>query len=327
MLDALQFVKGTVIEKSVTPHLTHVRIADGRVTATDGTVTLSAPIALDLQALPRAAPFVKAVAKCKDEAAIYMTDKGRLGVRSGKFRAYIECLPEEHAQMFSQPEGNVSEIDASLPLLTVLRTMLPFIGKDASREWSRGVLLTGNSCFATNNIVLIEHWLGNTAFPVHVNLPEKAIKELLRINKPPTHIQTTANSATFHYADGAWLQTRLYDLQWPNVRAMLEAAPLSQPFTHTSALAEALRTVQELTEGLGAYIKDGVVNTSRQDGEGASYDVDELAGVELTVNIQQAAAVCDLAQQIDFSTYPKAMPWRGKTAYGGSVRGLLMGMR
>ena len=68
MLEVLKFVKGAVGKKDYVPALTHFQIADGRITGFNGKISLSSPIALDLECCPKAIPFVKAIEACTDTA-------------------------------------------------------------------------------------------------------------------------------------------------------------------------------------------------------------------------------------------------------------------
>ena len=71
--------------------------------------------------------------------------------------------------------------------------MLPFIAEDASRPWARGVLFDSQFARATNNIVIVEYWLGSTVFPIPINMPKSAITEVLRIGEEPekTYVNET----------------------------------------------------------------------------------------------------------------------------------------
>jgi DNA polymerase III sliding clamp (beta) subunit (PCNA family) len=222
MLEALKFVQGAVAKKDYQPALSHFRIANGTVKGYNGIIALCSPIDLDLQATPKAIPFVKAIERCEHETTvIHRTTVGRLSLRSGKFRAYIECHEEEETILDSiEPEG--AEVTFPTNLLDALRHLDPFVGNDASRPWCNGVLLRGQSGYATNNIIVAEYWLGQTT-PHEVNLPQVALRELIRIGTTPERVQVGENSVTFHYPNGRWMRTQLLDPNWPPIENILEA--------------------------------------------------------------------------------------------------------
>src|SRR5690606_31461165 len=105
MLDALKFVQGAVARRDFVPALTHFQIRDGYIRGFNGKIALCAPIDLDLDATPKAAPFIKAIEACRDTVELSLTPNGRLAIRSGSFKAYIDCLEGEEFPNV-EPEGD-----------------------------------------------------------------------------------------------------------------------------------------------------------------------------------------------------------------------------
>ena len=217
MLNALRFVQGAVAKKDFVPALQHFRIEGGTIRGYNGMMGLSCPIALNLYVCPKAIPFIKAIQTCKDTIAIHMTTGGRLGIKSGTFKAFVDCINEPFPEVI--PEGEHIELKGDL--LGVLKLLPPFIAEDASRPWARGILLRNQSAFATNNVCLIEYWLGYD-FPIELNIPKAAVSELLRINEEPTGLQFTESSVTFHFAGQRWLRTQTYSTVWPDLNKILD---------------------------------------------------------------------------------------------------------
>ena len=298
MLDVLKFVKGAVSKKDFVPALTHFNIHEGRVTGYNGKLCLSAPIALDVDCCPKAIPFVKAIEACDETAQLHLTPTGKLSIRSGKFRAHVETL-EVTAFPNVQPEGIFVDIDGKL--LPALRTMHDFISEDASRPWATGLLLDGQSVFATNNVIVAEMWLGYH-FPYRVNVPRYAIREMIRIGAEPVRLQLSANSMTVHYDGGRWMRTQLNGDAWPNAAEMMDVkssgtAPIAFPEGFFEALEKLSPFVDEASR---VYLLGDRLSTSPEDGTSV-----ELAGLP--------AAGC---------LFNHSMLW-----YGDNVRGLIMGMR
>lgn len=322
MLHALKFISGVVSEKGIAAELTHVKIADGRIVATNGLVTLNSPIGVDLNITPKAIPFLKAISKCNgDSISLDVTKAGRLAVRSSKFRAFIDCLPPDSEAAYPEPSGEF--IVPGAELVPIFKVLTPLCSKDASRPWSRGLLMKEKSCFATNNIILCEYWVGGDTFECPVNIPVDALREAVRIGEEPTTIQHTERSITFHYDGGAWLHSRLYDAQWPDVSKLLDK-PMTERFTGVDELSEALGAVSDFT-GVTRYvcIGDGKVYTTEDTDAGASADVIGLSAPERTgCNVDQLSLVCSVADSIDFSVFPEPIRWRGK-----NIRGVIAGMK
>ena len=318
MLAELKFVQGAVAKKDFVPALTHFVIEGGTVRGYNGMLALCSPIPFDIECKPKAESLVKAIANCSETVQLALTPAGRLSVRSGKFKAFVDCHPDVHTPHI-MPEGDIVVIDGSA-LLKGLKTVYPFIGDDASRPWSNGVLLLGQSAFATNNITLVEYWVG-TSFPTPINIPRAAIKELLRVNEPPESVQMTDSSISFHFSGGRWLRTQLFETKWPDLAKVLNRE--SHPVPLNPKLFEALETVKAFTDKSGRIVfrGDGKIATHDDEAEGAGYEVEDFnhTGVYNIEMLKLLEGPCD---KIDWSPYPNPCMF-----FGDRLRGAIIGMR
>lgn len=316
MLKELKFVQGAVGKKEFIPAITHFCIEDGTVRSYNGTIALCSPIACDLNCKPKAIPMVQAIAKCEETISLSMTPAGRLSIKSGSFKAFIECIEETQAHV--QPEGEIINFDGSV-LLEGLKTVQSFIGNDASRPWATGVLLKGQSVFATNNVCLIEYWMGSD-FPRVVNVPRAAILEMLRINEPPVYGQVDDHSITFHYADGKWVRSQLFSTEWPDLAKVLDCE--STPGPIPEGLFTGLDSLRPFMNKLGqVFIKEGFMHTHEDISEGASFDID-WPYKEAVFNLEMLKLLQGTAKEVDFNTYPAPCMF-----YGDRLRGAIIGMR
>lgn len=319
MLNDLKFVQGAVAKKDYVPELTHFRIGDGRCYGFNGVLAISTPIDLDVVAAPKAAPFVKAISSAPDGLPIVLnlTEAGRISVKAGTFKAFVDCHPADTEVPEMKPAGVM--VDLPGDLLPILKAMQPFIGVDASRPWAMGLLLSGQSAFATNNVILAEHWLP-LEFADPLNIPSEAIKEMIRINKEPTAIQVETGAVTFHYANGAWLRTQLYTSEWPDLAAVLdrECEPTAFPDGFFDAV-ERLATFADKTARL--HLRGGVLATSAHEGDGALVELDDFGGVGCHW-LHQMRLLNGVADSIDFGQYPAPCLF-----FGGMMRGAIVGLR
>lgn len=316
MLKELKFVQGAVAKKEFIPSLTHFRIEGGHVRSFNGTLALSSPIDFDIDCTPKAIPFVKAIQSCKDTVNLSMTATGRLRVVSGKFKAFIPCVTEETPHVV--PEGEFFDIDGE-SLLKALKTVAPFIGTDASRPWSTGVLLKGQSAFATNNVILAEYWT-ESVFPFPINIPGIAVKEMLRINEPPITARATNGNISFMYEDERWVRTALYEPNWPDLSSILEQPATCTPIP--DELFEALSVVKPFVDDLGRiYFNGNGITTALDENDGASYEIEgfDHKGV---FQLEMLSLLKGRALTLDFTKYPKASIF-----YGDNLRGAIIGMR
>lgn len=319
MLNDLKFAAGAIARKDFVPALTYFRISEGRIYGFNGVLAISTPTDLAVTCVPKAANFIKAVERVPDDTEIVLnlTQAGKLSIKSGPFRAYVECLADEQAFPNVQPAGEYVELPGGL--LPVLRKLAPFMGVDASRPWAMGVLLRGQSAFATNNIVLIEHWLP-IVFPTPLTLPSDAVKEMLRIGTEPVAIQLEERAVTFHYPNGAWLRTSTSSTEWPDLSRVLDKPHDAQPFPE-GFFEAAARLDAFVTKERRLYMRAGMLATSAHDGEGATMTLDNFWQTGCYY-LDQMVKLDGIATSIDFSLYPAPCLF-----FGDMLRGAIIGMR
>lgn len=316
MLAELKFVQGAVARKDFLPALTHFVIEDGKVRGFNGTIAISSRIPFDIRCKPKADALVRAIGNCKDTVQLSLTPAGRLSVRSGSFKVFVDCVDGETPHVL--PEGKYADIDGEALLAAVIAVQ-PFIGEDASRPWANGILFRGPSVFATNNVTLVERWVGGN-FPATVNVPRAAVRELVRINEAPTNIQFNDQSLTFHYTGDRWLRTQLLPSDWPDLTRILDQPSTQHPVN--AELFAGLAVVKPFADKLGRVLfREGSLCTHTAEGEGASYAVEGLPN-EGAYSIEMLELLADTAKTVDFSTYPKPCVF-----YGDKLRGVIIGMR
>lgn len=317
MLEALQFVKGAISIKTMEPVLKHFRIREGHVRAYNGLMCLSSPIECDLDVQPVASTFIHAIQLCKETVSLHLTETGRLAIKSGRFKAFIDCSLEAFPGV--SPIGNEINLDGGL--LEALRTLAPVMGTDASRPWSHGVMLAGQSAYVTNNIVLVEKWLGYQ-LPCVLGLPAPCVKELLRINEEPIRVQSNEKTVAFHFEGGRWLTSALLRVsEWPDPNQLF---PEESNFTDVDkSLFTALQELSPFTDELNSvwFHEDGTISTSEEDDVGAHLQMTECKGMCGRYSADQFLKVKDIALRIDWSNYPKPCIFQGD-----GLRGVIIGL-
>lgn len=318
IIPSLRFVKGAIARKDYQPALTHFLIKDGRVRGFNGIIALSSPIDLDILAVPQAKPFVDAIERCKDDTTVvYLTPGGKLGLRSGNFRAHIECLTDSGVLEGVVPEG--VEISVGKQFMEAMEALEPYIGFDASKSWATGILLRGQSAYATNNIIVAEYWIGEDM--PEVNIPEACVRELLRIKLVPEHIQLAENSITFHYKGDRWMRSQLLSPVWPDVNSLLDRVPLDDLQPVPKGLFDSIELLMAFVGDEGrVYFRDGRISTSPHEDEGASFEVPGVPD-QGAYHHKMLMLLKDRITGIRFEAAPNPSPFQGPR-----LRGMVIGM-
>lgn len=319
MLGQLKFAQGAIKKNTISPELEYYQIKNGRVVGYNGYLALSAPIDLDIEAKPKADLFYKALDACGETVSIDMTPAGRLHIRSGRFAAYVPCIDKEVYE--ASPQGELFESPPGLS--AAFKRLLPFISEDASRPWAMGLLVDGGCLTATNNIVVIQEWVGHR-LPTF-NCPRFAVAEIARIGRDPVSIQVSPDSVSFHYDDGSWMRTQLLASQWPaekmNEIMSQEASMLPLVDGFFSAV-DTLKPFVAESHHSGVYFRDGALATAG-DGhqEGAVIEVPGIPAGPV-FNIKALQLLDGLIETVDWGLYPRPCLFSGNNR-----RGAIMGMQ
>lgn len=321
MLKELKFLQGAAAKKDFIPELKHFVIENGIARTFNGIVAMSGPIPFDIDCKPRADTLVKAIANCKETVSLHMTPAGKLAVRSGPFKAFIECVHEETPHVY--PEGDRVDLGGmGGALLNAFQLLEPFCSTDASRPWTTGILLRGQSAYATNNVTLVEYWLGVT-FPKTVNIPRACIAEILRVDEPCIGLQIADKSITFYFDDGRWIKSALLSTEWPDLSPILKI-PEGGEIEIPEDFYEGLSVLKPFADKHGRiFIKGGIMSTvpTHLDQEGASFEIPEFQH-EGIYRLEMLQNLKDVITTIDFSKYPAPCPF-----FGPKLRGAIVGMR
>ncbi len=317
MLEALRFVRGAVAQKDHIPILKHFRIQDERIQSYNGTLSLSAPITCDLTVQPLAETFVHAISLCDDTVSLHQTESGRLVVKSGDFKVYVDTSEEAFPEI--KTTGETVDV---INILDAVKVLAPVMSEDASRPWSRGILFVQNSAFVTNNIVLVEHWLKHP-IPRPFGLPAMAVKELLRIDEEPESIVVSSKTVTFDFTNDRKLTSSLLLINnWPDIRSMLE---IDEPGVCHNIGEEFFNTLHNLRpftkDTRPVWLDNNQISTSSNPEDGAHFTLPDTTGMQGTWSLEQLLKLEGIADRIAWGLTPKPCPF-----FGDVVRGLIVGI-
>jgi len=318
MLDILNFVRGAVATKDLVPVLTHFHVRDGRIQGGNGRIAIDAPCEelKDFNFTVPAVKFLKSVDACNGEPKLKITPSNKLSVKKGAFKA---LLPLADNTSFPYVVNELTKNKLNTDLLTIFKKLKPFVGDDASRPWSCGILLRNNFAYATNNVVLAKVPI---VWPyMDVNIPLFAVDELLRIGFAPNSIGIADNRIIFNFVDDSWLSTQLFVDEWPDVDPMFKDSDSISLIPNE--LKSAIETVLPFCpDEKFPRIKLSNETVSTDDGEMSAEVSGFNFGVEAYFRAEPLLQVLTQADEIDFSFYPDPCPFRGD-----GIEGILVGVR
>lgn len=316
MLKELQFVRGSVSKSKIDSSLSHFKIQNGRIKGFNGLLSICTPIPLDLDCQPDASQLIKAIGNCRAQVEITTTPTGKLRLKSGVFKAFINCYNDPIPDV--EPEGELVPCNG-VAMLDAMKKLVDFIGDDATHQWTNGIMFRDKVAMATNNVCLVQAWIGSV-FPMPANVPATAVRELLRINEIPKFVQQTANSMAFHFSDDRWLRTQIYTTEWPDIDAMFTSEEW-HPTPVPHGFWDGLDAIAPFAGKINAvYFKDGIMRTSMDDEDGAHVQIDGVP--DSIFNINMLKLLQKSANKMDLTKYPAHGYF-----VGDRIRGLISGIR
>jgi hypothetical protein len=318
MIDAIKFVQAaTTRNKSDNLLHTHFIISEGRISATNGVLTLSSPIELDFECAPNAISFSKAISSANNDLSIVLTKAGRLSVKTGQLKVFVSCANLKK-QNDNKKTTKVENFDGE-DFLKMLSICYGFISDDISRAWSNGCLLVGQGAYATNNTILIEHW-HNNHFHIGVNIPKQAIKEITKLKEAPISCEINESCICLNYESGKKIISQLIVDPFLNVARILQSK--SNQTNIDESIFTAIEEIRPFCDRLGRiYFEQGVIKTSLSENDGAERS---LRGFEVKGCYQADSFMLlrNVAKTIDLTAHPNPCLFFGK-----NLRGAIMGMR
>lgn len=314
---ALKFVKGAVAKQDHVPVLQKFRIKNGRVLGFNGTLAISSPIEMRLDVAPKALDFVKAIDACGDSSqlTLQLTDAGKLCVSAKGFRSFVEC---DDCSLYPdiQPSGIVTSLDGC-QLLPAFAYLEKFIADDDRRPWSCSILLDRHSAYASNNVVILQYWLGPALdLKNRLAIPSSAVRELLRIGVEPAAVQYDSRSITFHFKDSRWIRTAVIESPWPDVERVLDQTCLTEPWAFTEELFGAIEKLFPFTDELNRVYFLGNQISTLPDPKEKGTTVKVVCPDSGIFSAKQLLALRGVADRISFNDYPASVPFWGKLTRG-----------
>lgn len=319
ILKALKFVKNGYAKKDLIPELTHYSIRNNRVTAYNGSIAFSSPIALDIDIAPVALHFHKCIEACEDEISLTIEKGDKLRIKSGNFKSVVKCIPTSQIPTII-PRGN--KIVFPEDFIDRLTKILPIIDNESEKLYTQGLNLRKQSAFATNNVVMVELWLG-IDLP-EITIPKRAIIEICKYGEAINHVLIDHDMIYFMYDNERWIASKLILCECPDFVRVLDRQ--TRPQALPVAFWEAMETLSRFADEAGRVtISTGEILAGEisSDSEAiASITVKDLVIEETCLfNINQFLKIKNILQSIEFKAGQACL------FYGDKLRGAILGYR
>lgn len=330
ILTATTRIKNALSNRDYISAYTHFHLKDGRVYASDGALTASAPIDEQLEHVVPAEEFDKALQIFGSDAK-YEWSEETLLVKKGKRRMTIRLLPPDQVAL-TEPASLWQVVPSDFQ--ECLKKIRPFISDDASRPWALTAWLKPDHagrhvCIATNNITVTEIQMeqkSKFSVPLDVQIPNFAIDFLLAREQKVTHIAAEKNKVSFGFEDSSQVTSQLFAIKMPDqVPSMLDLLEKSSGdlFQLTDEWRDAYKHIvmlspEELT--IGPEIMKAGRKQALLEIEIKSPSPRDTTKAESHWNPKFLSPIVDMAKYIDFGNYPKASAF-----FGPGIRGLIIG--
>ena len=319
MLDALRLVRGSVSDKDLIPVLTHFHIHDGYIQGTNGRIAIEtfSKELKDFNITIPADKFLRAVDACDGEPKLKVTEK-RLTVSKGGFKAMLPLGEHDSFPKETIENGNWQPTSG---ILKLVRSLMPFISKDASRPWSVSILFSDGFAYATNNVVMAKIPF-DTDLWKRFAIPAIAVEEISRIGQEPTDIMVTENAVLFKYTWG-WLKSQVMSHEWQDVSAFIPEVMAGLAGVPDGLLKAVDKILPFCPDPKLPIIQLGVAGVSTADGSQQA----EVSGIELpegryrAENLKLVLENCD---EIDLTPYPSHCYFSNSV---NKMTGIFVGMR
>lgn len=315
LVEALAFVSNAA-NKGLHEWVDYVVLHGNYAIAGNGMVTAGYPIAEDITACPHLAKLKTAISKCSKSLNITQLDNGKLSVKGEKLVAQVDCLSLD-AYPFVQPDQNIASIDDRIKVAFSICGEV--ISEDGTRMVESALLLEANQCTACDGKTLLQYWHG-IDLPPDLVLPKAFVALICKIKLPLVGFgYTPGRSVTFHFENGAWVKTILYEDKFPDVGQFINVQTNPQPIPPD--LFEGVKTLRDFAEGDSVILKEGKVTTHDSEVTGAQFTVEGL-NVHRSFDAEYLGRMASFATTADFTTMDDRAFF-----YGENTRGLVMGKK
>jgi hypothetical protein len=295
----------------------HVIFAEGKLLAFNGLVQMQADVSIAQNFSISCEKLASTLTLMKDDDfSIGMTEHF-LMLKRGKLRVRLRMIPTTGSALPMMPTPRKPL--PSAPLWDGLRAVAPFASKDASRLWSVSALIKDGHLYATNNLSLVRYALPKEYAGIVAKIPAQALAFLLTLD-PTKEARSFCcyDECLLFGSPGLLIRMPQAAGEWPDLTPFFEALPKRLPPV-SADLKEAARCIAKFSDRFISVTDEQVGH--KHTAIESEYEV-SVKGGKGSYNAALFALVAECATHIDFTPFPKPVPFR--TA---NVEGVMVGVR
>lgn len=314
LIAALKFISPAQ-KKAGPTNVQFCHVSHNWAAASDGVLTIAAPIEEDLSACPHTLQFIDALSKAGDELSITQLTANTLAVASGVFRGLVPCVGFEEVPI-TAPDPQCAVIDDRIK--AALAAVAGLATEGAPNATFAAVLLQANSAVSTNGAALLEYWHG-IDLPPGLLLPKASASAIAKSSKTLTGFGFSQSSATFYFEDGSFIKTQLFGERYPNYVTVLEVENLN-PWPVPEELFKGIRAIESFSPNGHVFFEDGAVLSKMHKEEASTYRIEGLPermgfSVKLLLSVEHAFKSAHFDPEANKVVF-----------FGENMRGAVMGL-
>jgi len=293
-----RWVRGALARRALAEHMSHYRLAERTVSATDGNITARHPLTYDVPSCLVRGEHIEAANRVLDGAAapVFTMDADMLLLRGAHSRVRMPTMPIDVWPESQAPDG--WEI---IPpgLCRLLEDMLPYVAEGAdSTAWTSCIGIAGGHLWSTDKNIMART---RRPFPlpetVNVLLPRATIDFVVNNANGLTSwsfirnesYSETADAATpesneftgiaFLWENGAWMRSTLVNGKWPlaqTSRLLNDGTEERADIAITGEWRERINGILNAVGSTGAGIVELRNDVAKAEGAGLFVEVDTV---------------------------------------------------
>lgn len=314
MRTEIKWLTDALSTKDIVTAMTHYRVKDKIMMATNGRLVASHPTNIEGEFLVPGKELEAIYNRLADEPTVKM-DNGKVQLRSGRFSGSLETLPSDEWNEPVVPEIKWKPFPRDL--LPIFHDLRGFVSENAIHRWSLGVALENGWCYASNNIVLAGAPCPSVT-GIELIIPVWVVDFLLGRQPGLSHWAWNDHFLAFKWGSGASVRSSLIDDKFPGKAGdMIRNTPEVMSQRVTVPYKTAVSRIAELSEDIVAIYADKVEGRSERSvvTEGLT-SVVPAGGERSLWSAEHLLSIMAVATAWSPSLWPQPVPFRGERIRG-----------